>query len=439
MILPDQGFAPNDSVRAFIQTAQYIASMLPGANVLEESGQVIHFAFAADSITFVKQDAEVTLLTAGEVGAEARATIVGMVRQVFESGFMASENTSGPHPTAWIAFPVTVRSRTEAVMLVGYAGDGDPSLSLLESLLGVAALVGSALERQLTYHELRDAGVQTQLILDAIGDGVCRIDPAGIVTFANNAALDILGYTERELIGAPATALAMTEEDLVAAPDIRREVNLRRRDGALFPAELICAPISNIGKATGVVVTFSDITDRKAKAVLSKMAYHDQLTELPNRRHLIDRLEAAIANARRRKLQLAVLFLDLDLFKQINDTLGHHVGDQVLIEVANRLCQCVRLGDTVSRLGGDEFVILQLDLKDNTDAVLLANRLIASITQTMHLFGHALNISVSIGIALCQEGNANSELLLKCADNAMYRAKQAGRNRYLLYTDSTPP
>jgi diguanylate cyclase (GGDEF)-like protein len=136
---------------------------------------------------------------------------------------------------------------------------------------------------------------------------------------------------------------------------------------------------------------------------------------------------------------LAVIFLDLDLFKQINDTLGHDAGDQVLIEVAHRLCQCVREGDTVSRLGGDEFVILQVELEDQTAAACLAERVIASIKQTMQVSGYQLNITASIGIALYPEDGSDPDTLLKCADNAMYRAKNVGRGRpRMLGVDETP-
>jgi diguanylate cyclase (GGDEF)-like protein/PAS domain S-box-containing protein len=294
----------------------------------------------------------------------------------------------------------------------------------------------------LAYHELRDSGIQTLLILDAIGDGVCRVDTAGIITFANKAALDILGCTEQQLIGVPFVDFAFTKEDFAAAQGCaggRRDAILRRRDGTTFPAELICIPIFSIGQTAGVVVTFADISDRKEKAVLSKMAYYDPLTQLPNRRLLTDRLSMAIASGRRRRLRLAVIFLDLDLFKQINDTLGHDAGDQVLIEVAHRLCQCVREGDTVSRLGGDEFVILQVELEDQTAAACLAERVIASIKQTMQVSGYQLNITASIGIALYPEDGSDPDTLLKCADNAMYRAKNVGRGRpRMLGVDETP-
>ena len=430
MTTPCDHFAPNDCARAFMRTAQYMASILPEANVLAEAGQIIRVAFALDTVTFLPYGSIGDLAALGEVATETQATILGMARQVLDSGFMATETTSAQRPAVWIALPVTVRCRTEAVMLVSYGGENEPPHHLLESLLGVAALVSSTLKHQLAYHELRDSGIQTLQILDAIGDGVCRVDTAGIITFANKAALDILGGTEQQLIGVPFVDFAFSKEDLAAAQGCaggRHDAILRRLDGTTFPAELICIPIFSIGQTAGAVATFTDISDRKAKAVLSKMAYYDPLTQLPNRRLLADRLSMAIASGRRRRLRLAVIFLDLDLFKQINDTLGHDAGDQVLIEVAHRLCQCVREGDTVSRLGGDEFVILQVELEDQTDAACLAERVTASIKQTMQVSGYELNVTASIGIALYPEDGIDPDTLLKCSDNAMYRAKNAGR------------
>ena len=432
MTAPGDRFSANHCARAFMRTAQYMASILPGAKILAEVSQIVRAAFAVDTVTFVSSEFARCLPVEFELAAEVQATIVEMVRQVLENGFMATEATSAQQPAVWIAFPVTVRGQRESVMLVGYRGQNKPPHHLLESLLGVAALLGSTLESQLTVQELRDSMTQTRLILDAIGDGVCRVDMARMITFANKAALEIVGGTEQQLIGSSAHDLAIAEESFDPTQEVRREVTMRRRDGTSFPADLICVPISSFGLTSGFVITFSDNTEKNAKAALSEMAYHDPLTKLPNRRLLIDRIRTAISSASRHKLQLAVMFVDIDMFKQINDGLGHFIGDQVLVEVASRLCQCVRAGDTVSRLGGDEFVILQLDIHQPEEAVLLAERLIGTIKQPIYVSGHALNATVSIGIALYPEGSSDPESLLRIADDAMYGAKNAGRSRYLL-------
>jgi PAS domain S-box-containing protein len=251
-----------------MRTAEYMASSLPDAKVLAEASQIIRAAFGVDTVDFLPRDSAGCLCAVSEVAPEAQATVLEMARQVLDNGFIATETTSNQHPSMWVAFPVTVRGQREAVMLVSYIGKDQPPHHLLESLLGAAAIVGSALERQLTEKGLRDSISETRLILDAIGDGVCRVNTAGIITFANRAALDIVGCTEKQLVGLPALELAITDEYLAAAPDARREVGLRRRDGTTFPAELICVPISSIGEPAGVVATFADITDRKAKTAL---------------------------------------------------------------------------------------------------------------------------------------------------------------------------
>ena len=437
---PGDRFAPNECARAFMRTAQYMASTLPGAKVLEEARQIIHTAFAADVVAFMPHGGAGDLTILGEAAADVEATILGMVDQVRDSGFMTLETTSVPRPAVWIALPVTVRGREEAVLLVGYDGEDDLPRYLLEAMLGVAALVSSTLERQLTELELRESATNSRLILDAVGDGICRVDAAGIITFANKAALDILGCTEAELIGVSSVEFVAEGGSFAAASGIgegRREVTLRHRDGTIFPAELVCVPIVSNGRTAGLVATFADISERKAQEALRTLAYHDTLTELPNRRLLTDRLGLAIANADRRGLRLAVMFIDLDLFKRINDTLGHDVGDLVLVEVANRLRQCIRKGDSVARLGGDEFIILLPELESPADTARLAERVITLVGQPMDLAGQGLTITASVGIALYPEDGREPETLLKCADAAMYRAKQIGRNRHLLHSDTT--
>jgi PAS domain S-box-containing protein len=275
-----------------------MARMLPGAKVLEEARQIVRSAFAADTVAFLPNDFGDDLTTVGEVAADVHATICDMAREVRDSGLMTKEATSIPHPAVWIALPVTVRGRGEAVMVVGYDGVDEPPHLLLEAMLGVAALVSSALERQLTDLELREAANNRRRILDAVGDGICSVDAAGIFTFANTAALDILGCKEQQLIGVPAAGLVVENDsgaDAVPGADkVRREVVLRRRDGSTFPAELVWVPIVSKGHAADLVATFADISERKAKEAQLRRLTDDLAARLRENEDLVARVREEV-------------------------------------------------------------------------------------------------------------------------------------------------
>lgn len=164
-----------------------------------------------------------------------------------------------------------------------------------------------------------------------------------------------------------------------------------------------------------------------------RYAYYDYLTGLPNRRLLLDRLQQAIANAERHGTRMALLFLDLDDFKPINDRLGHEAGDKVLKTVSSRLASCLRQGDTLSRMGGDEFVVLLLNITSEEDASSVAQKICAAVSEPIPVDGNDLRVSCSIGISLCPEDGADSDTLLSCADDAMYRAKKESHNNFRFY------
>lgn len=198
----------------------------------------------------------------------------------------------------------------------------------------------------------------------------------------------------------------------------------------------VCA--NHLDVRGGVLIVFvRDITQRKQdEAHIRQLAFFDPLTGLANRRMLIDRLGQALFQARRHRRALAVMFMDLDRFKQVNDTLGHDVGDELIKEVAHRLAHCVRGGDTVSRQGGDEFVIVLAEIGGEGDAACVAEKIIAAIAEPLQIGGRMLNVTVSIGIAaLPADGTDDVAALLKKADQAMYLAKEAGRNCYRFHGD----
>jgi diguanylate cyclase (GGDEF)-like protein len=191
------------------------------------------------------------------------------------------------------------------------------------------------------------------------------------------------------------------------------------------------------GTIVNYVGVFSDITRRKmAEEQMQFLAHHDGLTSLPNRGLFLERLNHAIARAHRTQDQIALLFLDIDNFKQINDTLGHHVGDQLLQIVAQRLTSCVREGDTVARLGGDEFTIILESINHADDVAPIARKIIAALSLPMPIDGQELTVGASIGISLYPADSERADELLKLADTAMYHVKKEGRNNFRFFNSA---
>lgn len=338
------------------------------------------------------------------------------------------------------ALPSTSLLR-EPRMLVIYGG----GLLLLLALCAFLAR-GVAMRSSLRSELLRSA-LRHKEITDNLGEGLVVLDARGRVTTLNPEAERLLGWSAGELLGQEAHGLFHRHPEgglpaercpirqVVVSGEVYRSEEERfwRRDGSSFPAGVIAAPLSGEHAGRGIVLAFRDITElKRQQAEIFHLAYHDPLTGLPNRRLLLDRLELALGLARRHGRELALMFLDLDHFKQINDTHGHDGGDELLRGVAERLQQAVRGSDTVSRQGGDEFVILLPEIGSAAQAEQTARRILQLLREPVAVKGTPLAVGVSIGIAFCPGDAETVDALLLEADAAMYAAKQAGRNRYCL-------
>lgn len=255
----------------------------------------------------------------------------------------------------------------------------------------------------------------------------------------NDVACERLGYTRDELLGLTPADICdpdgVAEIPSVIAEIMRTGSGMFERvhvaaDGRRIPVETSARVFRHRGR-TAVIAISRDITERKrAEERIHRLAHYDALTELPNRRLLMDRLDRAVALAARHGRTVAVLMLDLDGFKPVNDTFGHDVGDELLVVVARRLDSAVRRADTIARLGGDEFVVVLSELGSLTDAEMIASKVIAVINEPVELAGTALHVGASIGIALFPADGGDPGALMKAADQAMYRAKANGRNQY---------
>lgn len=294
---------------------------------------------------------------------------------------------------------------------------------------------------------LRASERRYRAILEHTADGILTIDERGIVRSFNKAAEAIFGYSADEVIGRNVSKLMperyrAQHDGYVARMEtsashrnlgMRREVVGLRSDGEEFPLWLAVNKIPTRG-ALEYVGMVSDLTERKRiQAELQYTAHHDALTTLPNRAVLKDRLDQAIRLARREGNKVAVLMLDLDHFKRINDTLGHHVGDDLLISIALRLEASVRDVDTVVRMGGDEFVIVLPSVGGREDVVPVVEKLMRILSQPISVVGHEMIITPSIGVCLCPDDGQDERALLKHADTAMYQAKAAGRGNYQFF------
>ncbi len=286
-----------------------------------------------------------------------------------------------------------------------------------------------------------------QVTLDSLGDGVISTDREGRVTYLNPVAERMTGWSRDQASGrmlsevfhivdgdtresAPnPMQLAVRQGRTVSLP---HNSVLIRRDGLEFPIEDSIAPIHEpSGHVTGAVMVFRDVSKARAlEGKLSHLAQHDFLTGLPNRMLLKDRLDQAIARARRHERRVAVLFLDLDGFKHINDSLGHAVGDMLLQNTGKRLAAAVRASDTVSRQGGDEFVVVLCEVEDSQNVARHAEKILVALSAPHALAGHDTHVNASIGISFFPEDGRDAEALIRCADMAMYRAKKNGRNTY---------
>jgi diguanylate cyclase (GGDEF)-like protein/PAS domain S-box-containing protein len=405
---------------------------------------------APDAMVMVDQGGEIVLLN---VQAEKqfgyhRDELIGQkVKNIIPKGFAERLIADG------------IRSAAEAlaqqigtgIELNGRRKDGSEfpieiMLSPLESAEGIlvtAAIrdisVRKAAEEHLAQMEARYRG-----LLEAAPDAMVVVDQGGEIVLLNVQAEKQFGYRRDELIGQKvkniipkgfaerlvADALRSAEDALAQKIGTGIELNGRRKDGSEFPIEIMLSPLEG---AEGVLVTAAirDITTRKkAEALMIHSSEHDFLTGLPNRMLLSDRVNQAIRLAIRHKKKVAVLFLDLDGFKHINDSLGHPTGDKLLQSVGKRLVDCVRGSDTVSRQGGDEFVVLLSEEDDSEDVSVTAKRMLRAVAEAHFVDQHDLHVTCSVGVSLYPDDGLNAETLIKNADTAMYQAKENGRQTY---------
>ena len=291
---------------------------------------------------------------------------------------------------------------------------------------------------------------RAQVTLNSIGDGVLSTDASGNITYLNLIAESMTGWSREEALGRPLAEVFQIIDGTTREPaqnpldlailhnepmGLTANCVLIQRGGLEFAIEDSAAPIlDRLGQMTGAVIVFHDVGAARAMTTkMSHLAQHDFLTDLPNRMLLSDRLVQAISFAKRNSERLAVLFLDLDHFKNINDSLGHAIGDKLLQSVVQRLLTCGRRSDTVCRQGGDEFVVLLPQIAHAEDAALSAQKILTALAAPHFIAGNELHINASIGISTYPNDGQDAESLLKSADTAMYHAKENGRNNFQFF------
>jgi diguanylate cyclase (GGDEF)-like protein/PAS domain S-box-containing protein len=316
---------------------------------------------------------------------------------------------------------------------------------------GLLRTLRYAVERKISEEALFAEKERAQVTLNSIADAVISTDISGSITFLNLVAEKMTGWPLQEAAGRPmaevcrildATTRLTIPDPMAMAVGQDRTVNLPpncvliRRDGFESLIEDSVAPIHDReGHATGAVIVFRDVSAAQAMALqMTHSAEHDFLTGLPNRMLLNGRVSQAISTASRHSTKVAVLFLDLDGFKHINDSLGHPIGDKLLQSIARRLVDCVRGSDTVSRQGGDEFVVLLSEVEHSADAAIAAKKMLRAVAKPHSINLHELHATTSIGVSIYPDDGVDAETLIKNADTAMYQAKENGHQCYQFFT-----
>lgn len=299
------------------------------------------------------------------------------------------------------------------------------------------------------FKKLSDSELRFRELADMLPQALCETDLSGKITYANHHAFESFGYTKKDL------EMGLIITNMLAPEDVKRamqsvnqvicegiaqvsgvEYNALKKNGNVFPVLVYSTPIMRNGVSNGMLVVIIDITYiKKQEKVILHQAHFDSLTNLPNRFLSLDRLNQALLSKKRTRAPLAVLFLDLDDFKKINDTLGHEVGDLLLVQVANRLSSALRATDTIGRLGGDEFIVVLGEIQHGADTQPVAENLLNKMRQPFIVAGHELVLTATIGVALFPEDGETSAELVRSADTAMYSAKADGGNAHCYFTN----
>ncbi len=348
---------------------------------------------------------------------------------------------------------VALRRGTDVIGFLGldFVRQSRQDLASLVPLMRVmAAIFTNVLERQETERSLRLAEAKYRSIFENATEGIFQSTPSGRYLSVNPALARIYGFDSPAELQAHITDIAhqlyvdagrreeFVQQLLKHGMITNFESQVYRKDGQIiWISENARAVYEESGRLAYFEGTVVDITDRKlSESTIHYQAFHDLLTGLPNRALFEDRLPLALAESRRLQQRVGVMFLDLDRFKVINDTLGHAIGDQLLQQVAERLVHCLRETDTVARWGGDEFTILLPMVHHSDDLAIVAERILHALKPEFILDGHHLHVTTSIGIAVYPDHGEFPDVLLRNADTALYRAKETGRNTYQFYTDS---
>jgi diguanylate cyclase (GGDEF)-like protein/PAS domain S-box-containing protein len=356
-----------------------------------------------------------------------------------------------------VAVPVRVGGEVAAVLELSGGPPGEPPPQLLDLLVQVGHQLARVVERARAAAALRQSEERYRAVTETALDGIVTADERGAVVAFNRGAARIFGYDRDEVVGRPVSVLIPEplragcdagiarlveagEHDLLDGP---REVVGLRRDGSEVPLEMALSTWTTAGGRYFTAI-LRDVSDRKEaerereayERQLAQRALHDTLTTLPNRALLHDRLEHALARAGRQGAAVAVVCLDLDRFRVVNESFGHHAGDELLVAVANRLEEVLRPGDTLARIGGDEFALLFEDATGDGEAVRHAERVVGALSTPFELAGRDVPVTASAGVALGTGPGRGADQVLRDAEMAMIRARQRGPGRYELFDDA---
>ena len=465
-----------------LQLAQYLARLTAQQEVWTEVGKALVNFLDADWVAFGESGADGEIqVRNGSCSARVPQQawldfpISDAVTEVLESGFLTWRILHRPERLSVAFLPITREHQIIAVMLVGYRISESSLKALLDTCLAVAELVGTTVARLASERELRQhrqnleqlikertaaltvandqlqqeivQRMQAEAALLAEKDNLIRIletmedviyiaSPDHEIEYVNPAfATEFPDDQNRkcyQLIFGRDQVCPWCQTQKVLLGQTSRSEQYCARNGKTY--DVIEAPLKNADGSLSVLAIFRDISERKrSEDLIREMAYHDALTGLPNRLLFNDRLNMAIHRARRHRQKVALMMLDLDRFKPVNDMLGHDVGDQLLQAVAARLTGLVRDNDTVARLGGDEFAVILPEITRAEDATRVAEKIVASFQTPFVLRVHELLMTTSVGITLYPDDGEEGEALMKQADIAMYHAKQKGRNSYQMY------